>query len=77
MFPPPTEKMNNILHISLEQIAKISILLNPIIPHASDKVLDALNVNKKIRNFSFLDGNHILSNEVKIKTFDILFQKIN
>tara|TARA_Y100000590_G_C15704697_1_gene1008132 strand:+ start:1 stop:1536 length:1536 start_codon:yes stop_codon:yes gene_type:complete len=72
-----TEKMNNILHISLEQIAKISILLNPIIPHASDKVLDALNVNKKIRNFSFLDGNHILSNEVKIKTFDILFQKIN
>jgi len=72
-----TEKMNNILHISLEQIAKISILLNPIIPHASDKVLDALNVNKKIRNFSFLDGSHILSNEVKIKNFDILFKKIN
>ena len=26
------EKMNNILHLSLDQIAKISILLNPIIP---------------------------------------------
>ena len=26
------EKMNNILHIALEQIAKISILLHPIIP---------------------------------------------
>ena len=44
------EKMNNILHIALEQIAKISILLNPIIPHSSAKVLDALNI-KKTRRF--------------------------
>ena len=42
------EKMNNILHISLEQIAKISILLNPIIPKSSTKVLDALNIKKMI-----------------------------
>ena len=27
------EKMNNILHLSLEQIAKISILLSPLIPN--------------------------------------------
>ena len=38
------EKMNNILHKALEQIAKISILLNPIIPNASTKVLNALNI---------------------------------
>jgi len=66
--------MNNILHIALEQIAKISILLNPIIPNASTKVLDALNIESK--NFSFLDGKNIITNEIKIKELDILFKKI-
>ena len=68
--------MNNILHISLEQIAKISILLNPIIPLASNKVLNSLNVDKNLRNLSFLDGKNILSEEVKISELDILFNKI-
>jgi len=69
------EKMNNILHLSLEQIAKISILLNPIIPNASSKVLDALNVEPKSRNYSFLDGKSILSRNINIKHLDILFRK--
>ena len=68
--------MNNILHIALEQIAKISILLNPIIPIASSKVLDALNIKPESRNFSFLDGKNMLSNEIKIGELDILFKKI-
>ena len=68
--------MNNILHISLEQIAKISILLNPIIPISSSKVLDALNVNSDLRNLSFLDGGNVLSNEIKIGELEILFKKI-
>ena len=70
------EKMNNILHIALEQIAKISILLNPIIPIASSKVLDALNIKPESRNFSFLDGENMLPNEIKIGELDILFKKI-
>ena len=68
--------MNNILHIALEQIAIISILLNPIIPNASAKVLDALNINTELRNFLFLDGKNIITNEIKIKELDILFKKI-
>jgi len=71
-----TEKMNNILHLSLEQIAKISILLNPIIPLASSKALDALNIESKLRNLSFLDGNSILRDKINIKGLDILFKKI-
>ena len=71
------EKMNNILYLSLNQIAKISILLNPIIPNASAKVLDALNVKKELRNLSFLDGKKIFSNEIKINKLDILFKKIS
>ena len=71
-----SRKMNNILHIALEQIAKISILLNPIIPAASTKVLDAININTELRNFSFLSGENIIPNEIKIKELDILFKKI-
>jgi len=70
------KKMNNILHIALEQIAKISILFNPIIPNATSKVLDALNIKPELRNLSFLDGSNIFTNEIKIKKLDILFKKI-
>jgi len=69
-------KMNNILHTALEQIAKISILLNPIIPTSSSKVLEALNIDKKDRDLSFLDGKNILDDVVKINELDILFKKI-
>jgi len=70
------EKMNNILHNSLEQIAQISILLNPIIPLATTKVFDALNIKKEQVNLTFLDNKNILSSEVKIKNLEILFKKI-
>jgi methionyl-tRNA synthetase len=70
------EKMNNILHLALEQIAKISILLNPIIPEKSLKVLDALNIKTELRNLSFLDGQNVVNDEIKIQELDILFKKI-
>jgi len=69
-------KMNNILHVSLEQIAKISILLNPIMPKSTSKVLDALNISKKNRNYSFLDGSKIIPDKINISSFNILFKKI-
>ena len=70
-------KMNNILHIALEQIAKISILLNPIIPMASNKVLDSLNIKPENRNNSFLDGEKIIPNSINLSSLNILFKKIN
>ena len=70
------KKMNNILHTALEQIAKISLLLNPIIPIASSKVLDALNIKTESRNLSFLDGQNIIGDKIKIQNLGILFKKI-
>ena len=70
------EKMNNILHLALEQIAKISMLLNPIIPGKSSKVLNALNINTELRNLTFLDGKNIIGDDIEIKKLDILFKKI-
>ena len=67
--------MNNILYLSLEQIAKISILLNPIIPISTTKVLEALNIKTDSVNLKFLDGKNIFSNEIKIKDLSILFKK--
>ena len=69
--------MNNILYLSLSQIAKISILLNPVIPNSTLKVLDALNIKKESQNLGFLDGKNIFKEEIKIKPLDILFKKIN
>ena len=71
------KKMNNILHLSLGQIAKISILLNPIIPNATAKVLDALNIKSESRNLSFLSGKNIMPDEVNVNDLNILFKKIN
>ena len=69
------EKMNNILHIALEQIAKISILLNPIVPNKTSIVLDALNINNNLRNLAFLDDKNIITDEIKLNNLDILFKK--
>ena len=69
------EKMNNILDISLQQIAKISVLLNPIIPKSSKKVLEALNI--KDINLSFLDGKQVIPNSIKINNLEMLFKKIS
>jgi len=71
------EKMNNILHIALEQIGMISILLNPIIPISTSKVLNALNVKDGSKNLSFFRDKDILPKKVEIKNLDILFNKIN
>jgi len=71
------DKMNNILHLALEQIAKISILLNPIIPNATTKVLDALKIKLSSANMIFLDGKSLLPNEIVVKDLNILFKKIN
>ena len=72
-----TEKMNNILHTALEQIAKISILLHPIIPTSASKIVKALNIKKEKINLAFLDGKNVIDDEIKIKEIDILFKKIS
>ena len=71
------EKMNNILHISLDQIGKIAILLNPIIPLATNRVFKALNLKQEDINLSFLDNKILLDDKIKINNLDILFKKID
>ena len=70
------KRMNTILYNILNQIRSISILLNPIIPNSSSKVLDALSIKKQDRKIdSIMNINYLKAGSI-IKKSDILFKKI-
>ena len=68
--------MNTILYIILNQIRSISVLLNPIIPIATEKVLSALSIEKSDIKIDSLKNTNILKEGTVLKKTDILFKKI-
>ena len=68
--------MNAILFTIVEQIKNISILLNPIIPNATNKVLAIINVPREDINIDKIKEDNILNNEKEIGNLEILFTKI-
>ena len=58
-----TKRLNTIIYTSLELIRKISILLYPVIPDSSLKVLNIFNIKEDMTN-------------IEIKKINILFNKI-
>ena len=69
-------RLNTIVYVSLEIIRKVSILLNPIIPATSLKVLDIFNIKQKDINFDTIKDNKFLKPNSNIKKIEILFKKI-
>jgi methionyl-tRNA synthetase len=70
------ERMKTILFTVCQQIKNISILLNPIIPISSKKVLNTMNLEDqqiKIENILKLD---IFKHDEELINFEILFTKI-
>ena len=70
------DRMNTILYTITEQIKNISILLHPIIPISTKKVLNTINLSDKDILIDNIIGNNILDTEKEIKNLDILFKKI-
>ena len=70
-------RLNTIVYVSLEIIRKVSILLNPIIPDTSLKVLDIFNLKQKDVNFDTIKDNKFLKPNSNIKKIGILFKKID
>ena len=70
------ERMNSILNTIVLQIRNISILLNPIIPLSTKKVLDTINLSDKDILISNINNQNNLKNEKELKNLDILFKKI-
>ena len=71
-----TKRMNAILFTIVEQIKNISILLNPIIPISTKKVLNAINISDKDILIDNIQKDNILNLNRELKDLDILFKKV-
>ena len=70
------ERMNTILFTIVTQIKNICILLSPIIPISSEKILNTMNLkdeNKQIKDINKID---IFNHNLEFKKISILFKKI-
>ena len=68
--------MNAILNTIVEQIKNISILLNPIIPISTKKVLNTINISDKDILIETIKKENVIDNNKELKNLDILFRKI-
>jgi len=68
--------MNTILFTIVSQIKNISILLNPIIPISSDKILNIMNLKKNERVLSAINNKDVFNHDLEFKKISILFKKI-
>ena len=68
--------MNAILFTIVEQIKNISILLNPIIPNATNRVLAMINISTENISIDKINDDNILNNEKELGNLEILFTKI-
>ena len=69
-------RLNTIVYTALELIRKITILLYPVMPETSVKVLNIFDETENSIDFSSIDNNEILKKYLKINKLDILFKKI-
>ncbi len=70
------KRLNTIIYTSLELIRKIAILLYPVIPYSSLKVLNIFNINEKKIKVDTIKNNQYLENGMKINKINILFNKV-
>jgi len=70
------ERMKAILFTIVEQIKNISILLNPIIPNATKKILSMINLSSQNITIDTINDETIFNNKKEIGNLEILFTKI-
>ena len=70
------ERMNAILFTIVDQIKNISILLNPIIPNATNKVLSMINISNENIKIDNIKNEKTLNHKKELGELEILFNKI-
>ncbi len=70
------QRLNTIIYTSFELIRKISILLYPVIPNSSLKVLNMFNIDEKMLDIETINNNEFLKPGLKINKINILFNKV-
>ena len=68
--------MYAILYTIVEQIKNISILLNPIMPISTKKVLNTINISDKDILIETIKKESVIDYNKELKNLDILFRKI-
>tara|TARA_B100002051_G_C16710607_1_gene626431 strand:+ start:105 stop:1649 length:1545 start_codon:yes stop_codon:yes gene_type:complete len=71
-----TNRMEEVLFTISEQIKNISILLNPIIPIATTKILNTLNIPNEKRNIKNIKNMDLFDHQKKLHKSEILFKKV-
>jgi len=70
------DRMMTIIHTIIHQIKSISILLNPIIPDSSKKVLKIINMSEDQIKIDNISNFNCINYDKEINTHEILFNKI-
>ena len=70
------ERMETIIFTICEHIKNISILLYPIIPISTGKVLKSMNIEEKNISIKQIDNLQSFDHDKELKPLDILFKKI-
>ena len=70
------ERIKTILFTIIQQIKNISILLNPIIPIATNKVLTIMNFSNENIKIDKINDDNLLNHEKELDNLEILFNKI-
>ena len=70
------ERMNSILNTIIQQIKNISILLYPIIPSSTIRVLNTMNIDENEIKLLNISNQDILNYNKELKILEILFTKI-
>ena len=70
------ERTANILNLSLQLIANISILMKPFLPHSSAKIFSMLNVDENKLCWDDIGNSKLLSENHQLNLPELLFSKI-
>ena len=70
------DRMKTILFTVIQQIKNISILLNPIIPNATNKVLTIMNFSNENIKIDKINDDNFLNHDKELNNLEILFNKI-
>ena len=71
-----TERLNTIIYVSLELIRKLSIMLYPIIPESTLKVLKIFDISETNIDLSSIKNHEYLKAGESISKISILFKKV-
>ncbi len=69
-------RMNTILYTACAQIKNLSILLNPVIPDSTNKILETMNLKKIDISLNEINNLNCFNHNLELKKLEILFKKI-